>query len=94
MLKCLPSKVKVIQCTNDTDQTSTTRKRTTRATEHLEKLNHDCNRTAGLEGSLHLAVGARVMLRTNIDTKAGLVIGAIGIVQKMHVKEAADLPHC
>ena len=36
MLKCLPSKVKVFVCTDDIDQTSTTRKWTKKATEHLE----------------------------------------------------------
>ena len=85
MLKCLPSKVKVIECTDDIDQTPTTRKWTKKATEHLEKLNKDCNMIAGLEANLHLAVGARVMLRRNIDTENGLVNGAIGTVQKISI---------
>ena len=36
--------------------------------------------TAGLEAKLLLANSARVMLRCNIDTKQGLVNGAIGTV--------------
>ena len=44
-----------------------------KAIEHLDKMNSDCNLTAGLEAKLSLAVGARVMLRRNIDTKSGLV---------------------
>ena len=42
--------------------------------------NKDCNLIAGLEAKLTLAVGARVMLRRNIDTKNGLVNGSIGSV--------------
>ena len=83
MLSTLPSKLEQIPCSDDIDQTSSMRKWTKRATEHLEKLNRDCNMTAGLEANLNLAVGARVMLRRNIDTKAGLVNGAIGTVQKI-----------
>lgn len=36
--------------------------------------------TAGLEAELTVAVGARVMLRRNIDTKHGLVNGSIGTI--------------
>ena len=41
---------------------------------------YDCNMTAGLEAKMCLALGAQVMLRHNLDTKAGLVNGAIGTV--------------
>ena len=56
-----------------------------KAAEQLEKLNRDCNMTAGLEAKLSLAVGARVMLRRNIDTKTGLVNGALGTVLSIAV---------
>ena len=46
----------------------------------LKRLNKDCNLTAGLEAVLNIAVGARVMLRRNINTSLGLVNGAIGSV--------------
>ena len=41
--------------------------------------------TAGLEANLHLAVGARVMIRRNINTKTGQVNSAIGTVQKISI---------
>ena len=47
--------------------------------EQLEKLNNDC-RTVGLEAKLLLAVGARVMLSHNTDTKTGLINGSLGTV--------------
>ena len=80
MLQALASKVHELSCTDQIDQTSSTRKWTKKAADQLEKLNSDCNMTAGLEAKLLLAVGARVMLRRNIDTKKGLVNGAIGTV--------------
>ena len=46
----------------------------------LDKLNKDCNLTAGLEAVLCIAVGPHVMLWRNIDTANGLVKGPLGIV--------------
>jgi len=43
----------------------------------LKKLNKVCNLTAGLEAELTIAVGARIMLHRNIDTKKGLVNSSI-----------------
>lgn len=66
-------------CIDEIDETSS-HKWSKKAQKQLEKLNNDSNLTAGLEAELILAVGARVMLRRNIDTKQGLVNGAIGTV--------------
>ena len=43
----------------------------------MQKLNSDCNLTAGLEAVLRVA---RVMLSRKVDTSQGLVNGAIGTV--------------
>ena len=80
-IKCLySSEVHDLMCTDEVDESASTHKWNKKAAESLEKLNKDCNMTAGLEAKLSLAVGARVMLRHNIDTKAGLVNGALGTV--------------
>ena len=80
MLRKNASEVHDIYCTDKIDETTGNKKTTKKVIEHLDKLNADCNMTAGLEAKLSLAVGAWVMLRRNIDTKAGLVNGAIGTV--------------
>ncbi len=72
-------------CTDEVDETASTRKWNKKATERLEKVNNYCYMTAGLEAKLSLAVGARVVLRRNIDTKTGLVNGAIGTIAVIHV---------
>ena len=52
-----------------------------RAVTKLDRLDKkDCNLTTGLETVLHIAVGARVMLQQNLDTKCGLVNDAIGTI--------------
>ena len=67
-------------CVHEVDQTSSTRKWSKKAAEQLDNLNNDCNMNAGLQAKLVFAIGARVMLRRNIDTSIGLVNGAIGTV--------------
>ena len=80
MLNSLSSKIHELVCTDEVDETISIHKWNKKASEQLEKLNSDCNKTAGLEAKLSLAVGARVMLRHNLDTKSGLVNGAMGTV--------------
>ena len=80
MLDKLDTKVHKIPCVDEIDETMGSRRWSKRSAEQLQKLNKDCNLTAGLEAELVIAVGARVMLRRNIDTKHGLVNGAIGTV--------------
>ena len=93
MLASLDSKVHESACVDEVDESGGTRRWNKKAADHLEKLNSDSNMTAGLEAKLRLAVGARVMLRRNIDTSAGLVNGDISIIRaiaKRHVSVQFD----
>ena len=80
MLASLDSEVHQIKCIDEIDETASKLTWTKKADGQLQKLNNDSNMTAGLEAILMMAVGARVMLRRNIDTKVGLVNGALGTV--------------
>ena len=80
MLSRLSAETIEIPYIDEVDETAGTRKWNQKAAEQLEQLNQDCNMTAGLEAVLRAAIGARVMLRRNIDTAQGLVNGAIGTV--------------
>ena len=80
LLNSLPSKIIQLHCTDEIDEASAPFKWNKKAQQYLKLLNKDCNMTAGLEQVLNLAVGARVMLRRNINTEYGLVNGAIGTV--------------
>ena len=65
------------------DETGSTRKWNKKATQQLDKINGDCNKTAGLEFVLNVAVGGRVMLHRNIDTNCSLVNGALGTMTRL-----------
>ena len=81
MLCTLDTRLHKIVCIDEIDETVSTTKWTKKAQKQLDKLNKDSNMTAGLEAELTIAINARVMLRRNIDTKYGLVNGAIGTVK-------------
>ena len=54
-----------------------------------EKVQEDVTRTAGLETTLNLCLGAKVMLKKNKDVEAGLVNGSTGTVVGFKTKEQA-----
>ena len=80
MLNNLQSQVVTLSCKDCYNETSGPHKWSSKAEQQLEKLTKDSNLTAGLEAVLHIAVGARVMLRRSIDTSLGLVNVALGTV--------------
>ena len=81
MLARLESGTVEVLCSDEIDESTDAEKWSKKAATELDRLNKkDCNWTAGLEAVLHFAIGARVMLRRNLDTKCGLVNGAIGTI--------------
>ena len=96
MLSRLQADTKEISCVDEVDETTGTFKWNKKATDETKKLNSDCNLTAGLEAVLQVAIGARVMLRRNIDTAVGLVNGAVGTVMSirtLHITVQFDGMH-
>ena len=71
MLSKVGSHIVHMPCIDQFDKTTWIVKWTKRASSELERLNKDCNMTAGLEADLKIAVGVRVMLRRNLDTTQG-----------------------
>jgi len=47
-------------------------------------ISDDINKTGGLPAELEIFVGAKVMIRANIDVKKGLVNGTIGVIKKIN----------
>ena len=80
----LTSEMHEIPCIDKVDETMSTTKWTKNGVKRLQKLKSNCSLTAGLVATLSIAVGARVMLRRNIDTKIGLVNGSLGSVQAIN----------
>ena len=76
ILQGLNTEIQQIACSDEIDEN----KIPELGVEQLEKINKDCNNTAGLQALLKVTVRTCVILRQNIDTKAGLVNGATGTV--------------
>ncbi|CAH0380811.1 unnamed protein product, partial [Bemisia tabaci] len=57
-----------------------------KALKKLEKLEGDCSRTAGLDKTIKVKEGARVMLLRNIDVTLGYVNGAVGTITEVITK--------
>ena len=83
MLNMLGNQVIKIDAVDEVDDTASNQSWNNKATKELSRLNNDCNLTAGLEAILHIAEGARIMLRRNICTKTGLVNGSLGTVKNV-----------
>ena len=80
LLNTLDTEIVVLHCKDTIDEAASTTKWSKKAEMRLSVMNQDSNLTASREVALHLAVGARVMLRRNLSTEEGLVNGALGTV--------------
>jgi len=53
-----------------------------KVTAAYQKTEQDSTRTAGLQSTLELCIGAKIMLRRNKSVEAGLVNGSVGPIVK------------
>ena len=67
-------------CAVDTLDTIVTQNYMAKVNKAYDRMKDDVTRTAGLERSLQLCVGAKVMLKRNKNVEAGLVNGSVGVV--------------
>ena len=88
MLCSLGDNVITFEATDSIDSTKSKQQWNSKVCKELDRLNADCNLTAGLEVKLRLAVGARVMLRRNLSTEEGLVNGSLGTVISLTTSSA------
>ena len=84
MLKICNIETVDIQCEEPINMTGAKKRKLIKKSSKKEKVSE----TAGLETVLTLGVGARVMLRRNIDVTGGLVNGAMGAITKINVSYA------
>lgn len=80
MLKLIPEPELTILAKDEIDCPRYLHKR---AMDSITKYDDDSSMTAGLERQLIVKIGARVMLRRNIDISLGLVNGSIGTIQQV-----------
>jgi len=84
MLLQLKSPIITIHSKDEIDGTSSEK------VKHSANVNSDVSRTAGLEGELKLAIGARVMLRRKFNMEDGLVNRSIGtLLEFVYVRDTA-----
>ena len=51
-----------------------------------EEKEKPASETGGLETTLTIGVGARIMLRRNLNVARGLVNGAVGVIKRINVR--------
>jgi len=80
MLKTCIGSIEVVEAVDEFSFANRKKKDLRNVNKLLEDRNENASATAGLEKTLRLAVGCRVMLRRNIQVEKGLVNGAMGTV--------------